>query len=461
MKTSRRGFIGGVISAGAALGFPAITSARSPNAKISHACVGSNGMAGADMRTFAAHPKVEIAAICDVDFNYLRNAKKAFPNARVYVDWREMLAVEGPRIDSVNVSTPDHVHAAAAAAAMRAGKHVYCQKPLCKQLDECALLRRLAAENGIVTQLGTQFAAMPCDRHLYNLLSANVVGPVRKAWIFSTRPGMSRVHRKANAPAPVPSTLDWERWIGPAPMREYAPGYHPTMWRVWRDFGSGWIGDLCTHVMTPVWIGLGLGKAAAKTVRADVNAEAATDPIYRRCWPRYSHITWEFDGVPATGGRPFTVEWTSGISTEPETPPEFLPPKLFGELAAKTPLRQLPLEGEVIEGEKGWILAPHGSASPCVVFRDGTRGPKLAKLSREPGHHHEFIDRCLGSGRETRCDFSWSTYLMDAILLGGVAERLPGKTFAWDAKTRTFDDAAATALAFSHYRDGWKTPGLG
>ena len=132
----RREFLTSSLAAGAAFGFPALVSARSPNAKVCHACIGTHGMAGADMRTFAGFKDIlDVVAVCDVDAAYLAEAKKLLPNARVYRDWRELLAAEGDRIDAVNVSTPDHTHTIVSANAMRRGKHVYCQKPLCKKLD--------------------------------------------------------------------------------------------------------------------------------------------------------------------------------------------------------------------------------------------------------------------------------------------------------------------------------------
>ena len=461
---SRRQFIGASLSLAASgccstdRGFPAILSSKSPNSKLCHACIGVGGMGGADRGAFRSYKDMEIVALCDVDAKRLEEAAKQHPGARTYQSWREMFEKEGDRLDSVNVSTPDHTHTIIAAEAIRRGKHVYCQKPLCKKLDECRLLRRLAAERGVVTQLGTQFAATKGDRQIVEFLRTGAVGPVRRVCLYSTRTGASRKKRFLQPTCKIPDYLDWETWIGPAPMRDYAPGYHPTLWRVWRDFGSGWIGDLCIHVISAPWIGMDLGKTAPIDVRADDEPAFYVDPVYRQCWPRYSHIRWNFPGVAASGGRPFVLDWYSGVKEDPTTPAEFLPPAEYEALFAKTPLKERAHEGRVIEGEKGWILAPHAGASPVVILRDGTvvNAPDPGPA---PSHHHEFATACLKGGA-TRSDFAWSTYMMESVIMGGVCEQLPGRTYAWNAAESRFDDPAATALLKSSYRKGWELEGL-
>ena len=463
---SRRAFLrnsalASLWTAGGCAGFPAIVSSRSPNSKLCHACIGTANMAGYDMEQFLKNKDVEVTAICDVDAEFLAAAKLKAPNARVYADWRELLAAEGDRLDSVNVSTPDHTHTAVLAAALRAGKNVYSQKPLCKYFDECELLRRLAASGGKVTQLGTQIAASACDRTAVEILRRGLLGDVRRVIMFSTRKGASRVERKIPVPAAVPAKLDWEKWIGPAPMRPYAPGYHPLLWRMYTDFGSGWIGDLCIHVISAVWQGLGLAHATPLSVTAKVNPTAIGNPVYKGCWPRYSHITWQMPGVPGSGMKPFTMEWLSGISDEAETPAEFLPPEICQEVRRRSGLEKLPYEGRVIEGEYGWALVPHGwdESVPCLVMKDGKAAPALPKVGPAPTHFDEYVARCLDGGT-ARSDFAWSTRMMDTVLMGGVCERLPGRVLHWDPATRTFDDPEATRISRSSYRDGWKVEGL-
>ena len=420
-------------------------------------------MAGSDMKQFLSNPRVKVVALCDVDEKFLAAAKKKAPDARVYRDWRELLAAEGDRLDSMNVSTPDHTHAVISAHAMKRGKHVYCQKPLCKYMDESALLRRLAAESGVVTQLGTQITAGPCERAAVEALRAGTIGPIRRVVLFSTRMAGSRKERKIPVSAPVPATLDWDSWIGPAPMRPYAPIYHPLYWRMFTDFGSGWVGDLCIHLASCVWLGMEIGDTMPVAVHADVNAEALTDPAYKGCWPRYSHITWEFPGVAASGGRPFEIEWFSGLSDDPATPAKFLPPEICREIYLRCGIEKMPYEGRVIEGEAGWMLVPHGfdlNSQAFIVMKEGMSLRPMPNVSPAPNHFEEFAIRCLEGGR-ARSDFAWTTYMTDAILLGGVAERIPGRRHGWNNATRSFDTPEATALLKSRYREGWQLPDLG
>jgi hypothetical protein len=324
-------------------------------------------------------------------------------------------------------------------------------------------LRDLAAERGVVTQLGTQLAAGLGDRTAVDVLRRGLIGPVKRVMMFSTRGGKSRDERRIPVPAPVPASLDWEKWIGPAPMRPYAPGYHPLLWRMYTDFGSGWVGDLCIHIVSAVWQGLEMGATMPLAVHADVNAEALTSPAYRGCWPRYSHIPWEFPGVRASGGRPFTMEWFSGFSDAPAAPAGFLPPEVCHEVCRKGGVARLPYEGRVVEGEAGYLFVPHGWSTDLrasLVMKDGRAAPPLPEVGEAPSHFDEYVAKCHDGG-VARSDFAWATRMMDAVLLGGVAERLPGRRHLWNDATRSFDTREANAMLLSSYRDGWKIDGLG
>jgi hypothetical protein len=206
-----------------------------------------------------------------------------------------------------------------------------------------------------------------------------------------------------------------------------------------------------------------IGDTMPVAVHADVNAEALTDPAYKGCWPRYSHITWEFPGVAASGGRPFEIEWFSGLSDDPATPAKVLPPEICREIYLRCGIEKMPYEGRVIEGEAGWMLVPHGfdlNSQAFIVMKEGMSLRPMPKVDPAPNHFEEFAIRCLEGGR-TRSDFAWTTYMTDAILLGGVAERIPGRRHVWNNATRSFDTPEATALLKSRYREGWQLPDLG
>ena len=469
MKTkidlNRRDFLrlsgaAGLFTAAGCAGFPAITSTRSPNALLRHASIGCGNMAWADINALCTHPGIEMAAFCDVDAKFLAQAKAKFPQARFYKDWRELLAEEGDAIDSLNISIPDHNHTIVAAAALRAGKHVYLQKPLCKTMNETRFLRELAAASGKVTQMGTQFLATRADRQVIKILGDGTLGPVEHAYFFSTRKGLSRRRRYLPASVPAPATLDWDLWLGTAAERPYAPEvYHPLIWRVWHDLGSGWIGDIGCHLMSAVWVGLGLNDLSPLDVVAETFTNAE-DNVKDIVWPTATHISWNMPAVKATGGKSIKFDWYDGCSEPDElADAKFRPPAEIDALFAKTPYGKRGHEGKAIKCRDGWILELHNNEHAYVVKTDGsvTEAPDVGKV---PTHYHEYVDSCR-AGRKATADFSWSTHMMELILTGEIAERLPGRLLKWDRAAGKFAGAPdANAFLTRTYRKGWEIPGL-
>lgn len=437
-------------------GFPAITAVKSPNGLLRHACIGTGNMAWSDISSFRTHPKIEMAAFCDVDSDFLDKARAEFPKAHFYRDWREMFAAEGDAIDSVNISIPDHNHVVAGAEAFNRRKHVYMQKPLCKTMVECEYMRRRAREAGVVTQLGTQYFAYGSDRHTIGLIKAGVLGPVEEVCFFSTRKGISRRKRHLPQAVPPPETLDWDLWLGTAAARDYAPDvYHPLIWRIWHDFGSGWIGDIGCHLMSAVWAGMELGTAAPLDVIAETGTQAESDAVAAITWPTMTRIEWRFGGVPASGGKPFVFKWFDGCS-EPDNlaPAKFRPPDEVEALFTQSPFGKRPLEGKAVKCRDGWILQPHSAAKAHAVRNDGKPVPDMP-LPEVPSHYHEFVNACL-EGRPASSDFAWSTYMMDTVIAGEIAGRMPDTLLKWNPGTRTFGNPEADALLAPHYREGWK-----
>ena len=462
---NRRSFIGlGAAFAAAGCrswcgGFPAITAVRSPNGMLRHMSIGCKNRARGDINELRTHKMIEMAAFCDVDATYLAWAKAQFPNARFYRDWREMYEAEGDRVDSVTVAAPDHHHVAMATAAMRRGKHVYLEKPMAKTMQESRFLRQVARESGVVTQMGTQYNAYPADRQTVETIRSGILGPVEHVYFFSTRKGRSRRRRTVPAAAPVPETLDWNLWLGSAAERPYANGvYHPLIWRIWRDLGSGWVGDIGCHLIAAAWQGMELGTFAPRDVWAETLTDAE-DEVKDKVWPTAAHIIWNFDGVPASGGKPFKFEWFDGCS-EPDclAPADFRPPAEIEALFGRKPYGKRPHEGKVVKCEKGWILQAHAAFKTVAFSNDGTR-ISLPEVPPAPTHYHEFVDCCL-AGRRASTDFAWSTHMRECVIAGEIAERIPGAKIGWDAKTRRFDNAAANAFLTRTYRSGWEIPGL-
>ena len=422
-------------------GFPAIVKRRGLNEMLSHACIGTANMARGDMYSIKSHRDVHIAAICDVDSAYLERAKKENPDAKVYRDAFEMFADMGDRIDSVNVSTPDHTHAQYVIEALKRGLNVYSQKPLCTRLKDSREIIRLAGEKHAVTQLGTQIASWDCDTRTAAAISSGIVGKVEHVWMFSTRrsePTPDRFQWPLKED-PVPATLDWKLWLGPAEYRPFVKGaYHPGAWRKWRDFGSSWLGDLGIHLVSPVWQGLGLGAVGAESVMAEVAENNWTDEQRRQFWPSMSHVTWKFPGVKASGMKPFEIEWFDGFgNAEYRLEPRFFPPAFLQDVAALTPMRRLPPQGRVIKCSEGWILSTHFGPDPFIISnRKGLLGiagkaddsvdSTLPGGGPHTSHYWEYVDACLQGGCTSR-PFWMSAKMSEWCMTGNFAQLVPGK----------------------------------
>ena len=350
---SRRKFLQTAVTAAIAAPFILRCSSGSSSPKniLNHACIGVGGMGWSDLQKFREHPNVKIVAICDVDANILKKASELLPEARTYSDWRQLLKKEGDKIDSVNVTVPDHNHFPIAYAAIKKGKHVYCQKPMCHDVAEVRLLTRAAVRAGVVTQLGTQVAASIGDRTGVQWIKEGAIGKVKHAYLCSNRP--SAIDYRLEGPRPpkgqdAPATLNWDLWIGTAPMREFAPEiYHTMKWRAWQDFGTGWSGDIGCHIFDPVWKGLGL--KAPVSVVAEVQKSWKESPERRSDnWPQGDHITWMFPGNSFTEKDLLPLEWFDG---------EFYPPQEVQDLYSGN---EYPAESSMLVGTEGALLIPHG-----------------------------------------------------------------------------------------------------
>ncbi len=449
---SRRRFLQSAALAG--LSAPFILSHRtaygkvvSPNGKLQHASIGVGGMGWNDLQNFLQHKRVQIVALCDVDATNLDKAAKAVPGARLYSDWRELLNKEDSRIDSVNVAVPDHSHFSIAYSSVQKGKNVYCQKPLCHDVAEVRALTQAAVSKRVITQLGTQMASTKKERGAVQWLKEGRIGKVTHAYLCSNRPGAIENYR-LKGPRPAqgcepPSSLNWELWIGTAPVRPYAPEiYHPTKWRAWQDFGTGWSGDIGCHIFDAVWKGLGLQPAL--TVTAEVQESWRNTPERRAdTWPQSNHITWTFPGNSHLAGKELELEWFDG---------EFYPPDHIRKIYSAD-LKEYPPESSMVIGTEGSLHYTLGSM-PLLFPEDKFKDVKLPDLP-ERNHYHHFVDACLG-GEKTESHFAQTGPMTEAILLGTVAVRTPGEKLEWDHARKQFKQhTEATRCLQRTYRDGW------
>ncbi|MBI3118283.1 MAG: Gfo/Idh/MocA family oxidoreductase, partial [Candidatus Hydrogenedentes bacterium] len=264
-----------------------------PSERLRVAGIGAGGQAMHDLGQVSRD--ADIVALCDVDQEKAAKAHERWPDARQYTDWRAMLDKEQQEIDAVVVACPDHIHAPAAKAAMQLGKHVYVEKPMAHDVAEVRTLMKLAKETGVVTQMGNQGHSFPGCYRLKQWIQQGAIGPVREVMCWTNRPGWKQgIDRPTDTP-PVPPTLDWDLWLGPAPYRPYNPIYCPRSWRGWWDFGTCALGDMGCHILDPVFFSLKLGAPTRVTAEAE-GATAETGPLKSR-------ITYEFpergDGYPA------------------------------------------------------------------------------------------------------------------------------------------------------------------
>jgi hypothetical protein len=285
------------------------------------------------------------------------------------------------------------------------------------------------------------------------MLRGNTIGSVKRVILCSNRPGAIDAYRLVGPrPAkgtPVPANLNWDLWLGTAPVREYSPDiYHPTKWRAWQDFGTGWSGDIGCHLFDAVWKGLDL--KAPRSVKAEVQ-ESWKNSASRRAdvWPQSDHITWVFPGNEKSGGRDFTIEWFDGL---------IYPPEDVQAMSKEAGFSEYPAESAMVIGSEGALLLPHTGGPvllPKAKFKDTPR-PKV----KGGNHYHLFIDACLG-GEMSKSHFEQTGPMTEAILLGTVAIRVPDTLLKWDAeKLRITNSEAANRLLKRTYRTGWELPAL-
>src|SRR5688572_27167066 len=292
-SVSRRAFLRGI--AGAAVAGPFIDiPAFAQDRKVRHVSIGAAGQALSDIRAFSSHPAFSLVAVSDVDLGRTEQVKKLFPDVRVYQDWREMLRKEESNIDSVNVSTPDHMHAPIAMAAMSMGKPVYVQKPLALTTRETRVLALYARQANLATQMGIQISSHETQLVTERLIREGAVGKIREVHTFCDK-AWGDTNPIPTGADPVPPTLDWDGWIGVSEPRPFkATVYHPGNWRKRIGYGTGTLGDMGCHIFSTPLRGLGLGLPRRVTSHGPA-------PVYGS-WPTQSRIHYVFSGTPYTAG---------------------------------------------------------------------------------------------------------------------------------------------------------------
>jgi len=430
--TSRRKFLQAAAATGAGI-WVACSGARSqttsPNEKLNVAVVGVAGRGGGN---FAEVARENIVALCDVNDNHLAGAAKRFPKAKTYSDWRKMF--DQKDIDAVVCSTTEHTHALVSAAALRRGKHVYCEKPIAVTVEEARVLQDLYKKGKMATQQGTQIHASDNFRRVVELVQSGAIGPIKEAHGWCDRVPLGPRERPKDV-HPVPPHLHWDLWLGPAPERPYHPTYFTggcLWWDKWWDFGNGTLGGMAVHILDQVHWALDLQHPT--TIEADSNPKGGYPEVY----PEWLTVRWEY---PAHGKfPPVTVCWHDG-GKKPDSPPG-VDLKTWG-------------IGVLFVGEKGYIAADYGRRMllPADKFKDYT--PPKQWIPASIGHHQEWLLACK-TGSPTLCNFDYGGKLVENLLLGMVACRAQ-KKLEWDpVNLKAANCPEADKFIRKQYRKGWE-----
>jgi predicted dehydrogenase len=447
-----------------------------PSDKLVIAGIGVGGKGASDIQSFYESGRASIAYLCDVDDNRAAKTRAAFPKAKYYKDYREMLDKEHKHIDAVSVSGPDHNHAVQALAAMQLGKHVYVQKPLTHDIWEARKLTEAAQKHKVVTQMGNQGASGDGVRQLMEWYNAGLIGDVHTVYTWTDRPvwpqGISWPTQKGT----VPAGLDWDLWLGTAPKREYVEKLVPFNWRGWWDYGTGALGDMGCHLIEAPFRVLGL--------QYPTEAEASVGSVYvdefKRGYfpesaPPSSHVILNFKGQ---AGKPdVKLHWMDG-GIQPARPEELGPNELMGDGG----------NGVIFVGTKGKMMCSTYGQNPRLLPTSRMEEVKVpVSIPRveggQEGHYKQWVDAAIAGINSKEASllsspFSIAGPLTETVLMGNLAIRshdiryprkddasrfdYPGRNIKllWDGanmKVTNFDEA--NQFVKRNYRAGWSLPG--
>ncbi len=471
---SRRQFIGSsaALGAGVWLGTTAQTRAyNSPLQNLTGACIGVGGKGDSDSKHIS-DLDVTILGICDVDRDRLRRKGVKEKAAEQSQDFRELLDKLGDKIDLVSISTPDHTHAAAAMMAMNMKKHVYCQKPLTWSIQEARTLRETAEKMGVITQMGNQGTSENGLRSAVEVIRSGAIGDVTEVHVWTDRPIWPQGNGRPSNKDDVPSYLNWDAWIGPAPMRPYAEGeyYHPFAWRGWLDFGTGALGDMACHTTNMPVKALELWDPVA------VTAVKNSGIVDNEQYPSSSSLKFEFperNGLVATD-----FYWYDGGNL----PSDDLLAKIqnagFQKTLAekKANTRDRGYSGALIIGSKGIVFSPNDYGAVYDVVIDGKvvvsegkpvggyRMPEqsLPRVPFDAGTDErqkwEFVKSITGEYEHgTMSNFGYAGRLTETMLVGVLALRGEvGKRYEWNAADlKCTNVPEMNKYVGREYREGW------
>ncbi len=452
-KNSRRNFLkasAGTIAA-PYIGWKTTANGAPPSGNLRYAAFGTNGRAWGNITSMAGVDNVTLVAAAEIDLRRADKVAKGFPEAKVYQDWRELLEKEADNFDVALVATPDHMHAPISMSAMQLGKHCYCEKPLTRTLHESRMLREYAAANNLTTQMGIQVGSSAGNKTAVKWLQEGIVGKVKevhsmnpKSW-GSMKPLPDRVDE-------APATLDWDKWIGVSKKRDFINGeFHPSNWRKRIGFGTGTLGDMGCHIYHCWFQGLNQPETLQVTSHGD-------GPVDADSWPLNGKVHHKMKGNELTDGN-FDFTWYDGS----QRPPKHVYDAVGG--VSKNDkgkeVSAVPGSGSVVIGTNGALSIPHGGGLP-TLYRDGKKVDETPDPAQAGSHHKDFVAHIRGENSEKPvANWDYAGPMSEAVLLGTVAQRLPGKTLDWNEAAGKFTNSEeANALVHDKYREGWEVKGI-
>lgn len=486
IRWNRRNFLKtATLATGAVVfGVPTLLRGKNLNSKLNIATIGAAGKGASDTDNCSGE---NIVALCDVDSEYCAKQILKYPKAEFYRDFRVMFDEMGKGIDAVIVSTPDHFHAIAESHAMRLGKHIYGQKPLTQTIYEARYLRNLAQETGVVTQMGNQGSAADGLRRAIECVQAGVIGQVREVYVWTNRPVWPQGIGRPEGSDPVPESLNWDIWLGPAPVRPYKKGvYHPFNWRGWLDFGTGALGDMACHTVNMPFRALGLGNPTEIEAEAFGGMNTETYPIGSKIRFQFPARKMEIAAVHRTFFHrhdtvelpPVTLWWHDGGKPLADNPSKHdgsnKPPRdLMTDIEAL--LGEIPGSGCLLVGDKGKVFSPddygeqffiklndegkylHYKKHEAAIAVRETLPRNPFKGSNDQRQHLEWI-AAIKAGKPDMCysRFAIGAQLTEIMLLGCVALRASQK-INWDGPAmRATNCPEAAQFVRRDDRAGWK-----
>ena len=393
---------------------------NSANEKLDLAVIGVAARGKANLDAVASE---NVIALCDIDAERLHTAAEQFPRAKLFEDTRRLL--DSTKLDALVVSTPDHTHAIPVVSALQSGLDVYCEKPLAHSVWEVRQMRDCAKAQGAVTQMGTQIHATDNYRRAVELIQAGAIGSVERVHVW--HPNTSKPGKRVNRGTP-PAHVNYDLWIGPAPMRPFDVSHFHFNWRYWWDFGGGTLADLgCHYIDLPYWA-LQLGHPESITAQGEKTTLGDNEV------PDNLRVDYHFS---AQGGRlPVHLTWYHG-AMRPEGTEE------YGKTSAV-----------LFEGTKGRLIADYSTLKVYSELEE-TLIPSVESIPASIGHHQEWIEACKTRG-DTTCNFDYSGALAETVLLGNVAYRV-GQELKWDTNSlQAVNCPGADQYLQREYRKGWK-----